>query len=202
MKNAPAAVAALRPVWMLMATFAGLPAAARLTPSDCRVLPFHDDLDFETFEILGRSRRQRPPVRTLLNYTQKYRLLADVLAAVRECSAGTGSEIVLSSRMPSTVRMPAAMLGDGIFVVLDVDAEAARLADRGCSVIALYEGLIRYAIEEGENELVLRWTHGPADAGTRLQRLRSRLQALGFEVAEPGIEPRADDGGADADGPA
>ncbi len=202
MKYAPAAVVALGPVWMLAATFTGLPAAARLTPSDCRVLPFHDDLDFETFEILGRPRRQRPGARTLLNYTQKYRLLADLLAAVRECSAGTSSELVLSSRMPSTVRMPAAMLGDDIVVVLDVDAEAARLAARGCSVIALYEGLIRYAIEEGENELVLRWTHAPVDAGERLRRLGPRLQALGFEVAEPGIEPRANDRSAVGAGPA
>ncbi len=167
------------PVPTLRAQFQGLVPERRLTVSDFRVLPFHDDLDFETFELLG-SHRQGPWPKTLLNYTQKYDLLSGVLAVVREAAQGTGAEIILASRMPSTVRMPLAMLGEDIFVVLDVDAEARRLCACGCSVITLYEGLIRYAIEEGENELVLAWHRPPDDVGERLARMRERLPGLGF----------------------
>lgn len=165
----------------LHAEFMGLPQKSRLTRSDFFLVPFHDDLDFESFEILGRQ-RQWPWPRTLLNYTQKYQLLSSVLNAVRDCCKGSDTQIVLNSRMPSTLRMPAAMLGDDVFVVIDIEAEAQRNVARGRSVITLHEGMIRYATESGENELIVTWHLGPADASQRLQALGLRLQELGFAL--------------------
>ena len=171
-------------VLRLQTEFMGLPPAARLTLSEFFVVPFHDDLDFESFEILGRQ-RSLPWPRVLLNYTQKYQLLSSVLGAVRECCKGT--QIVLNSRMPSTIRMPAAMMGADVFVVLDIEAEARRYTAQGRSVITMQEGLIRYATESGANELVLTWYGAPADGPELMQLLGQRLQALGFAVR--GAEP-------------
>lgn len=173
-------------VLQLQTQFMGLPQQTRLTLSDFYLVPFHDDLDFESFEILGRQ-RSWPWPRTLLNYTQKYQLMSSVLAAVRECCLGCYTHIVVNSRMPSTIRMPPAMLAEDVFVVLDVEAETQRYASQGRSVITLEEGLIRYATESGNNELVINWHLAPADGAQRMQVLALRLQELGFALREEAV---------------
>jgi hypothetical protein len=71
---------AAAPALRMQAVYQGLPQANRLTLSDFYLVPFHDDLDFESFSILGAAReRPWPPV--LLNYTQKYELMSKVLGA-------------------------------------------------------------------------------------------------------------------------
>lgn len=170
----------------LSAEFIGLPHKTRLTRSDFYLVPFHDDQDFESFEILGRQ-RSWPWPKVLLNYTQKDQLLSSVLGAVRECCKGCDTQLVLNSRMPSTTRIPAAMLGDDVFVVIDVEAEAQRYLARGRSVITLQEGLIRYATESGANELLVTWYLAPADGAQRLQALGQHLQAIGFALREDAL---------------
>lgn len=170
-------------VLQLQTQFMGLPQQTRLTLSDFYLVPFHDDLDFESFEILGRQ-RSWPWPRTLLNYAQKYQLLSSVLAAIRECCLGRYTHIIVNSRMPSTIRMPPAMLAEDVFVVLDVEAEAWRFAGEGRSVITLQEGLIRYATESGNNELDINWHLAPADGTQRMQALALRLQELGFALRQ------------------
>jgi hypothetical protein len=76
--------------------------------------------------------------------------------------------------------MPAAMLGDDIFVALDLEAEAHRYLAKGRSVVTVYEALLRYATEEGRNELVLTWHLPPADGEARLQGFRQQLVEWGF----------------------
>jgi hypothetical protein len=164
----------------------GVPQQTRLTLSDFYLVPFHDDLDFESFEILGRQ-RSWPWPRTLLNYTQKYQLLSSVLAAVREYCQGCYTHIIVNSRMPSTIRMPPAMLAEDVFVVLDVEAEALRFVSQGHSVVTLKEGLIRYATESGNNELVINWHLAPVDGTQRMQALALRLQELGFALREVAV---------------
>lgn len=172
---------AAMPVLRLQAVYQGLPQTNRLTLSDFYLVPFHDDLDFESFSILGAAReRPWPPV--LLNYTQKYALMSKVLDALRKCCHGT--DIVLNSRMPSTLRMPAAMLGDDIFVALDLEAEANRYLAKGHSVIAVHEALLRYATEEGRNELVVSWHLPPADVEARLRDFRQQLGEWGFDWSD------------------
>ena len=72
------------------------------------------------------------------------------------------------------------MLGDDVFVVLDVAGEAQRNAAQGRSTITLHEGLLRYATESGDNELDVAWYRAPADAPRRLEALTRDLAALGF----------------------
>lgn len=161
----------------LATQFMGLPADRRLTVSDCRVLPFDDDLDFDTFAALG-SPRKLPWPKVLVNYSQKYDLLCEVLETLRaQCKE---TEFIVNARMPSTIRMPAPMLGDDIFFVLDVEAAALYSRRSQRSVVTVTEGLIRYAMEEGANQLVIRWYNGPSDAKNRFDAVAQRLAELGF----------------------
>lgn len=159
--------------------FNGFPAPGKLTVCDYGLIPFHDDLDFESYEIMGRPRREKW-IPTRVNYEQKYVLLADILGIVRQEAGSSLQEIILNSRMPSWHRMPAALMGKDIFVVVDVDYETERLLKENISFITLYEGFIRHANEEGHNQLVLHWYRAPEDGGVRLAAMQARFAALGL----------------------
>lgn len=166
--------------------FAGLSGPTRLTESQFFMIPFHDDGDFETLEMLARPTRNRW-VQTKVTYTQKYLLLEQVLTTIRECAENEVDEILLNSRMPSAVRMPLSMIGRDIFVVLDVDLEAARIKAEGHSVVVVRERLVRNALEEGANEFVLDW-HNPPEHGCRLlMAMIKRFESLGFQTRAASI---------------
>lgn len=169
--------------------FLGYPAPGKLTVCDYGLIPFHDDMDFESYEIMGRPRRARW-VPTRVNYAQKYQLLGEVLGILRR-EAGTAlQEILLNSRMPSWHRMPSQMLGSDIFVVQDLEYEIGRLNAAGLSFISLYEGLVRHANEDGENEILLEWHQSPEDGLTRLQAMQTAFAALGIagQVYDGGVQ--------------
>ena len=168
--------------------FEGFASGRKLTQSDGFILPFYDDQDFETYEILGRKVRTRW-VETRVNYPQKYDLLSEVLAIIRRWAEPVQYEILLNSQVPSIIRMPSSMLGGDIFVVVDVEMEARRLMEQGRCIIAVREGVIRYGYEQGSNELIIEWFNAPFEAEQMLDNMQREFQGLGFKVTYIGNGP-------------
>ncbi|MBV8753553.1 MAG: hypothetical protein JO309_01595 [Pseudonocardiales bacterium] len=152
--------------------------ANKLTPSTHSNPPFTDDMDFESFEMMGRSQWATP----LVTYEEKYGLLSDILRVIRGHCGSACDEMILNSRMPSTIRMPQEMFGSDLFLVLDVAAETRRLWAEGRRFISIQEGFVRNLMEEGENELVLDWYRPPADAGDRLHQMIRGFEAIGLKT--------------------
>jgi hypothetical protein len=146
--------------------------------SMCPIPAFAAESDFASYERIAPAQR----VVSLVNYDEMYALLAQIVGAVR-CNAGPAlAEIVLNSRMPSTLRMPRELFGADIFLVHDVAAEARVLsAERRC-FLAIHESFVRDYIETGCNELLMDWYWPPEDSATRIKAIASAFEILGIET--------------------
>lgn len=142
--------------------------------------PFHNDLDFDSYRLMGRG--VWPPSK--VTYERKYELLSEIVTALRQHGQGLFHEIVFRARMPSIIRMPAALFGDDIFFVAGLDEAVARLDGEGISFVAISEGFVRHALEDGQNEFRLRWFNPPQGARAALEHFAKALAALGI-ACEP-----------------
>lgn len=146
-----------------------------VTPSLFHTPPFFGEQDFESYALMGREDWTRSRV----TYGQKHALMAAVVTLLRETC---GAEMVVTSRMPAVARMPDAMLGEDIVVVMDVATERDAIAAEGRSVIGVEEGFARHPLERGDNRLRLTWANPPADGAARLAAVAAALPALGLEI--------------------
>jgi hypothetical protein len=146
--------------------------------SVCPFPAFAAESDFASYEKVGPRQR----VVSLVNYHEKYALLAQIIGAVR-CHAGPAlAEIVLNSRMPSTLRMPRELFGEDIFLVHDVAAEARVLSAQRRCFVAMHEGFVRDYMETGGNEMLLDWYWPPEDSAARIKAIASAFEILGIET--------------------
>ncbi|MGA2286893.1 hypothetical protein [Bradyrhizobium sp.] len=163
---------------MISARYEGVLATTKYASRVKRATPpnpaFDDDRDFESFAKIGRWRWSTPQV----GYEEKYGVLSDLLRIIRTHRGDSVDEMIMTSRMPSTLRMPKEMFGDDLFLVVDVEAEARELIRLGRRFIAIREGFVRNIVEAGQNEFVLDWHQPPADVEARLAAM-----IIGFELA-------------------
>jgi hypothetical protein len=160
--------------------YEGILTAPRRSPEQTRskyhTPAFTDESDFAGFEKIGRQ----VWTAALVNYEEKYVLLAQIVAAVRRHLGDGMGEIVLNSRMPSALRMPRELFGADIFLVHDVAAEARSLLADVHSFVTVHEGFVRDYIEAGSNELLLDWYKPSRDGVARLQALADEFITLGL----------------------
>lgn len=141
--------------------------------------PFHDDLDFESYRLMGRA--SWPASR--VTYERKYELLGEILGIIRREAAGLFDEILVYSRMPSIMRMPKPLFGADVFFLLGLEDECERLAAEGVRLFALREGFLRHALEDGDNRMSLRWFNAPDGAAAVMERIAAGLSACGLDGA-------------------
>lgn len=146
------------------------------TPSGFYTPPFHDDLDFDSYRLLGRGVWPASKV----TYERKYELLAEIFTVLRRHAAGRFDELVCAARMPATIKMPEALFGDDVFFVLGLDEAVAQLRAEGRNFLALEEGFLRHLLEDGDNRLRLRWFSPPEDARELLERIAADLAPSGL----------------------
>jgi len=143
--------------------------------------PFHDDLDFESYRMLGREAWPR----SFVTYERKYELLAEIVTILRAEAAGLFDEILFYSRMPSIMRMPKDLFGPDLFFLVDLDAESRTLQAAGISHFAVREGFLRHMLEDGDNTVQIDWHWAPKGADDALQRISKALEGLGiFSIVE------------------
>jgi len=138
--------------------------------------PFHTDLDFDSYRLLGRTVWPASKV----TYERKYELLAEIVTILRRHGKGRFAEIVFQARMPSIIRMPEALFGDDIFFVLGLDEAIGQLAAEGIAFLAVEEGFLRHALEDGQNGFRLRWYNAPEGSEAALDMIAADLVALGI----------------------
>jgi hypothetical protein len=163
--------------------------AGRVKRSSPPSPPFDEDRDFENFAKLGRWHWSTPQV----GYEEKYGLLSDLLSIVRANSGDAIDEMVMTSRMPSTIRMPKEMFGDDLFLVVDVDAEVRELSSQNRRFIAIREGFVRNPMEDGANEFMLDWHRPPGDVERRLSAMVAGFEQAGLRTRVSAVLSGAED---------
>lgn len=143
---------------------------------------FDDDLDFDSYRMLGRGTWPASRV----TYERKYELLSEIFDLIRKHAAGQFSEMLVYSRMPSIMRMPKPLFGPDVFFLLGLDDEAQRLQPTGLSFLTIREGFVRHALEDGDNQITVRWFNAPDLALVAMQEISKALEALG--IAEHRLE--------------
>lgn len=138
---------------------------------------FHDNLDFESYRLLGRGSW---PV-SRVTYERKYELLSDIVGILRHEAEGLFQEILIYSRMPSIMRMPPPLFGKDLFFLVGLEDECERLSDTGGSFFGLREGFLRHMVEDGDNRLLLRWYNAPEGAAEVMVRIANALKECGIE---------------------
>lgn len=138
--------------------------------------PFHDDLDFESYRLLGRSVWPQ----SFVTYERKYELLAEIVSILREQAAGQFHEILFYSRMPSVMRMPKELFGPDLFFVVDLEAESQTLQRAGVAHFAVREGFLRHMLEDGDNSLTIDWHGAPENYQRTLNHLSQSFAGLGI----------------------
>ncbi|MCO1334749.1 hypothetical protein MO867_10400 [Microbulbifer sp. OS29] len=123
-----------------------------LSPKVCeaRMLPLKEESDFIAISAL--------PVNTcpvLLNHTEHYRLLEELLQIIEQSSLSIDI-ILLRMQMPAGGRMPKAFLTDSVLMLHDVVGEESILLREGKSYIVIEDSLPRHPFESGSNQLEVR----------------------------------------------
>lgn len=139
--------------------------------------PFHDDLDFDSYRLLGCG--SWPASR--VTYEHKYALMSDIVGILRHEAEGLFEEILIYSRMPSIMRMPKPLFGKDLFFLLGLEDECERLSVTGISFFAMREGFLRHMVEDGDNRLLLRWYNAPPGAAMAMARIADALNACGIK---------------------
>ncbi|GAA4222718.1 hypothetical protein GGQ68_001020 [Sagittula marina] len=153
--------------------------AGKPTRAQSYVPPFYDALDFDSYRLMGRARTAR----AFVTYPDHYALLAAILGEVRAGCGPEIDEILINSRMPSVVRLPADFFGTNVLFLNDPEDEAVRLAKTGVQVLVIRERFVRHTVEAADNGLSLLWWNAPEDGTEAMQRLATRLRGLGIAPA-------------------
>ncbi len=132
------------------------PYAGRLFRASTPLLALHDEFDFASCQQLGGA-----PSEALIHvsYGEKYELLTELLRLARAHLAPL-DRVLVTSRMPSGVRLPPALLAPDVFLCHAPEFELAQLLRWGRHVLVLRDRLVRHQFECGDNTLGFEWA-GP-----------------------------------------
>jgi hypothetical protein len=124
------------------------------------------------------SRATWAPV--LMSFPQKSLFLSRILSSVDATVGPHLDRIVMNCRVPGR-RLPVESMDEKLFLVVDLEPEINELVKTDDSVLAIYEGLVRFPLEEGDNDIVVTWHNcrGPDPEGD-FAALSDALIKLGF----------------------
>lgn len=169
------------------ATLTRRPYPDEVIPAELPQSPqlFSED-DFRAYRAL--SKPDWVPI--LVSFGQKYRLMDTLLGIVNDHLDHHFDTLLMSCRVPGTMRFPDRFNSAKVFLVADIQAECLRLDRRGTPYAAISEGIIRHPMEEGQNEFTLRLSSPGADAAEDFARCCDALTAAGLTPV-PGPERHA-----------
>lgn len=91
----------------------------------------------------------------LLSFEQKYRFMDAVLEIVDRHLDEHYHTLVMTCRVPGTMRFPKRFNDPRIIKVSSIRAELDVLLPTGLPVLAMHEGFVRHPMEQGSNEFQL-----------------------------------------------
>ncbi len=134
---------------MLRAKLTANPYPDTLKLCQARTLPLKGESDFSVLSSLPVSQ-----VPVFVNHSEHYQLLCELTACLFEFLSDV--TLLIRMQMPAGGRMPKAFLDERILMVQDVCSEENILKKNGESLVVLDDRIIRYPLEQGNNELAIR----------------------------------------------
>lgn len=119
----------------------------------------------------------------LVSFAQKYRFMDSLLEIVETHLAAHYDIMLMTCRVPGTMRFPDRFNSDKVFLVADIDAEMQRLLARGARFAVIEEGIVRHPMEQGQNEFALRLQNPEAAAKAAFEACTQALSKAGLTPA-------------------
>jgi hypothetical protein len=137
------------------------------------------------FSVLSSLPVSNVPV--FVNHSEHYQLLSELIDCLFEHISDVS--LLVRMQMPAGGRMPKVFLDERILMVQDVTNEETLLKKNEGPVVVLDDRIIRYPLEQGNNELCMRFYHCD-ESGAIVKNLFNLLTERGFisiEEASHGI---------------